>query len=82
MTPLKYFLIFGICVATVVVLAQSALGATRAAAAKPLARVSSFDPMRHSAHATSPARIRVQATALGRMRVQSFGVTPAWGPRR
>ena len=75
MTPLKYFLIFGICVATVVVLAQSALGATRTAAAKPLARVSSFDPMRHSAQASSPARIRVQATALGRMRVAGF--TPA-----
>jgi hypothetical protein len=75
MKPVKYFLVFGICVATVVVLAQTALGATRAAASKPLARVSSFEPMRHSAHASSPARIRVQATALGRMRVAGF--TPA-----
>jgi hypothetical protein len=76
MTPVKYFIVFGICVATVVLFAQSALGATtRAAAAKPLSRVSSFEPMKHSAKVSSPARLRVQATAMGRLRVQGF--TPA-----
>jgi hypothetical protein len=75
MKPLKYFLVFGICVAAVVVLAQTALGATRAAALKPASRISSFEPMRHSAQAVSPARMRVQATALGRMRATGF--TPA-----
>ena len=72
MKPLRYFLIFGICVVTVVVLAQSAFGATRATVAKPMNRIASFDPMKHSAKAMSPARIRVQATALGKVRAQGF----------
>jgi hypothetical protein len=72
MKPVKYFLIFGICVAATVLLAQSALGATRAAAAKPAARVSTFEPARHSAKATTPARLRVQISALGRMRASGF----------
>ena len=75
MTPVKHFIVFGICVAAVVLFAQSALGATTRAAAKPLARVSSFEPMKHSAKVSSPARLRVQATAMGRLRAQGF--TPA-----
>jgi hypothetical protein len=76
MKPVRYFLIFGICVITVVVLAQSAFGATRAAAAKPMAHVAAFQPMKHSAKIASPARVRVQATALGRMRVQGISTSP------
>jgi hypothetical protein len=68
MTALKHFLVFGICVAATVLLAQTALGATRAAAAKPAARVSTYEPVRHSAHANSPARMRLQVSALGRIR--------------
>ena len=64
MTPLKHFLVFGICVAAVVVLAQSALGATRPAAAKPAARVSSFEPARHHAMVVSPAGMRLQTAPL------------------
>lgn len=77
MTPVKYFIVFGICVAAVVLFAQSALGATRAAAAKPLSRVSSFEPMKHSAKVSSPTRLRVQATALGRVRVQGTRIVPS-----
>ena len=77
MTPLKHFLVFGICVAAVVLLAQSALGATRPAAAKPAARVSTFEPARHSATGVSPARMRVQVAALGRVRATGFSAHAA-----
>jgi hypothetical protein len=76
MTPLKHFLVFGICVAAVVLLAQSALGATRPAA-KPAARVSTFEPARQSAKAVSPARMRVQIAALGRIRATGFSAQAA-----
>jgi hypothetical protein len=74
MTALKNFLVFGICVAATVLLAQSALGATRAAAAKPAARVSTYEPVRHSAKVVSPARMRVQMSALGRIRPGAFSL--------
>ena len=80
MTPLKHFLVFGICVAAVVVLAQSALGATRPAAAKPAARVSSFEPARHHAMVVSPARMRVQTAPLVLRR--GPGSSSAFVPRR
>jgi hypothetical protein len=74
MTALKNFLVFGICVAATVLLAQTALGATRAAAAKPAARVSTYEPMRHSAKVVSPARMRLQFSALGRIRPGAVSV--------
>lgn len=72
MTALKNFIVFGICVAATVLLAQTALGATRPAVAKPTAKVSSYEPVRHSAKVVSPARMRVQVSALGRMRTAGF----------
>jgi hypothetical protein len=63
MTPLKHFLVFGICVAAVVVLAQTALGAT-----KPLSRVASFEPVRQTALSFSPVRLRVQMVPAARTR--------------
>ena len=52
MRPVKHFLIFGICVAAVVLAAQTALGATRATAAKPADRTSTVQPERQSAMAS------------------------------
>jgi hypothetical protein len=54
MTPVKYFVAFGILVASIVLLAQTALGASspaaaKPAAAKPTARVSTFQPERTNA---------------------------------
>ncbi|HEY7795329.1 MAG TPA: hypothetical protein VIA10_15095 [Gaiellaceae bacterium] len=77
MTALKNFLVFGICVAATVLLAQTALGATRAAAAKPAARVSTYEPVKHSAKVNSPARVRVQMSALGRLRAAGFSASAA-----
>jgi hypothetical protein len=79
MTALKNFLIFGIVVAATVLFAQTALGATRAAVAKPAAHVAAFQPERHSAKAVSPARMRVQVSALGRFRASGVAL---YGPRR
>jgi hypothetical protein len=85
MTALKNFLVFGICVAATVLLAQAAVGANRADAAKPAARVSTNEPARHSANvntpnlntparhsakANTPARRSANATSPARMRVQ------------
>jgi hypothetical protein len=69
MKPLRYFLVFGICVAATVVLTQAAFGASGDGRIRPgarlEARVSTLQPERHSALVASPARMRLQMAPLG-----------------